>query len=274
MKNIALPSGENVPILGQGTWYMGVNTSELKREADALRLGMDLGMTLIDTAEMYDDAELVVAQALTGRRDEAFVVSKVLPSNASFKNTIKACERSLKRLNIDCLDLYLLHWSGSTPVEETLSAFEQLIKDGKIRFYGVSNLDEFDLQDALNTPGGKTMQTNQVLYNLHNRGIEWDLLPLCKKHNMPVMAYSPLDQARLDNNALDAIARKHNASACQIALAWVLHQPGVIAIPKAVDPIHIKQNAAAQKIRLTNEDLKEIDALFPAPTGPNALQML
>jgi diketogulonate reductase-like aldo/keto reductase len=274
MKKVTLPCGEQVPALGQGTWYMGTHDRERNREADALRLGLDLGMTLIDTAEMYDDAELVVAQALKGRRDEAFVVSKVLPSNASYKSTISACERSLKRLQIECLDLYLLHWASSASIEETLSAFEHLVEQGKIRHHGISNLDEFEMQEALSAPGGDAIQTNQVLYNLNTRGVEWDLLALCRRHSIPLMAYSPLDQARLDTTILDPIARRHNVSACQIALAWVLNQPEVIAIPKAVDLIHVKQNAAVLDIQLTDDDLTELDTLFPAPTGPSALQML
>lgn len=273
MKTTSIIHGERVSILGQGTWHMGERPVEFKHEVAALRLGMDLGMTLIDTAELYNDAELVVAEALKGRRDEAFVVSKVLPTNASYKQTIAACERSLKRLQMDCLDMYLLHWASATPIEETLQAFEHLVKQGKIRHYGVSNLDYYDTQAAWFEPGGKAIATNQLLYNLNVRGIEWDLLPWCREQGMPIMAYSPLDEGRLDSNKLESIARRHNATSAQIALAWLLHQEGVISIPKAVDPIHIKQNVAALEIKLCQQDFDEINALFPPPTGPTHLHL-
>jgi len=273
MKHILLPSGEQIPVLGQGTWHMGERRSVFKCEADALRLGLDLGMGLIDTAELYSDAELVVAEAIKGRRDQAFIVSKVLPSNASYKNTLKACERSLSRLNIECLDMYLLHWVSMSPVEETLAAFETLVKAGKIRYYGVSNLDFYDTQAAWHEPNGNSIATNQVLYNLNVRGIEWDLLPWCQQQSMPVMAYSPLDQGQLDSSRLEGVARRHDVSCAQIALAWLLHQEGVIAIPKALDPIHIKQNYAALSISLTEQDLAEINQLFPAPTGSSQLKL-
>lgn len=273
MKMIDLPSGEQVPKLGQGTWHMGERTSEFKKEVDAIKLGMDLGMTLIDTAELYSDAELVVAEAIKGRRDEAFIVSKVLPSNASYKNTIKACERSLSRLQIDCLDMYLLHWASMTPMDETLAVFQQLVQEGKIRHYGISNIDYYDTQSAYFEPGGSAIASNQLLYNLNVRGIEWDLLPWCRDKNIPVMAYSPLDEGRLNSSQLDGVARRHNATAAQIALAWLLAQDGVIAIPKAVDPIHVKLNRGALDITLSAQDIDEINQLFPAPTGPETLQL-
>ena len=273
MKTINLPGGEAVPILGQGTWHMGEQPGAFKQEVAALQLGMDLGMTLIDTAELYADAELVVAEAIKGRRDDAFIVSKVLPSNASYKGTIKACERSLKRLGISCMDMYLLHWSSMTPIDETLSAFEQLVRDGKIRHYGISNIDYYDTQAAFLEPGGNAIATNQLLYNLNVRGIEWDLLPWCREHNIPVMAYSPLDEGRLSNDKLEGLAQRHNATPAQIALAWLLHQPGVIAIPKAVDPIHIKQNRAALDIALSEQDLLDLDKLFAPPSRAVPLQL-
>ena len=273
MKKLRLPSGELIPVLGQGTWHMGERPAEFKREVAALQLGMDLGISLIDTAELYSDAELVVAEAIKGRRDKTFIVSKVLPSNASYKGTIKACERSLRRLGVDYMDMYLLHWASMTPIEETLKAFERLVADGKIRHYGVSNIDYYDTQAAFLEPGGAAIATNQLLYNLNVRGIEWDLLPWCREHNMPVMAYSPLDEGRLSTDKLIPIAQRHSVTPAQIALAWLLHQPGVIAIPKAVEPIHVKQNRAVLEIQLTDEDLQELDRLFPPPKRAVPLQL-
>ncbi|WP_339671819.1 aldo/keto reductase [Dasania marina] len=273
MKMITLHGGEQVLALGQGTWHMGENPREFTREVAALRTGLDLGMSLIDTAELYADAELVVAEAIKGRRDDAFVVSKVLPSNASYQGTIKACERSLKRLQIDCLDMYLLHWAGMTPIAETLEAFQTLVQQGKIRYYGVSNLDTDEMQEAWAAPGGEGIATNQLLYNLNKRGIEWDLLPWCRSHTMPVMAYSPLDEGRLQHPVLDSIAQRHQASAAQVALAWLLQQEGVIVIPKAVSPQHLKQNVQAAQLRLTAEDLRELQQVFPAPSQPSRLQV-
>ncbi|MGK0442558.1 MAG: diketogulonate reductase-like aldo/keto reductase [Pseudohongiellaceae bacterium] len=271
MKMEALASGEKIPALGQGTWRMGEKSADFKREVYALRLGMDLGMTLIDTAELYDDAEQVVAEAIKGRRAEAFIVSKVLPNNASYKNTLKACERSLQRMNIECMDMYLLHCAGMTPVEETLQAFEQLVADGKIRYYGVSNFDLYPSKMAALEPGGQAIATNQLRYNLNARGIESDVLPWCRQQTMPVMAYSPLDEGRLNSSLLDDVANRHEVSAAQIALAWLLHQEGVISIPKAVDPAHVKSNHAALNIKLTRQDMQEINRLFPASTGSGHL---
>ncbi|MEJ2178216.1 MAG: aldo/keto reductase [Gammaproteobacteria bacterium] len=274
MKSIHFPDNREVHVLGQGTWFMGLDPRARTREADALRYGLDLGMTLIDTAEMYNDAELVVADALKGRRNEAFVVSKVLPSNASKSGTVLACEKSLSRLKIECLDLYLLHWTGSYPVEETLEAFERLVADGKIAGYGVSNLDTDQLQRAWNCPGGAHIATNQVLYNLRHRGIEWDLLPWCREHRIPIMAYSPLNQGRLDSDVLNQIAADHNVSRFQVALAWLLEQDSVIVIPKAVNKAHIDENHAALDILLSYEEIQQINAAFPAPECAVALEML
>lgn len=274
MKTVRFPSGETVPALGQGTWYMGQDGASRPVEADALRHGMDLGMTLIDTAEMYDDAELVVAEALEGRREEAFVVSKVLPSNASLKGTVRACERSLDRLRIDCIDLYLLHWEGQHPIEDTLEAFQRLVDQGKIRHYGVSNLDTDALSRAWKAPGGDAIVTNQVLYNLLERGIEWELLPWCRQRELPVMAYSPLNQGRLYPEVLAQIGQRHGISRHQVALAWVLQQDNVIAIPKSADREHVAQNRAAADVVLTSEELKQLDREFPPPGGPSPLAIL
>jgi len=272
--DISFANGTSVPALGQGTWYMGVDNDKRRLEADALRYGLDHGLTLIDTAEMYNDAELVVAEAIKGRRDDAFIVSKVLPENASSAGTIQACERSLDRLQTDCIDLYLLHWSGRYPIAETLDAFLRLVDQGKIRNYGVSNLDTREMELAWNSPGGSGILTNQVLYNLHQRGIEWDLLPWCRAHNMPVMAYSPLNQGQLAPEVLDQVALRHNASRYQIALAWTLQQQGVIAIPKAATIDHIDHNLAAANIEITDEELKQIHRAFPPPMSATPLKMI
>ncbi len=253
---------------------MGRENSSFNQEVDAIRYGMDLGMTLIDTAEMYHDAELVVGKALEGRRDDAYVVSKVLPNNASYKGTLGACEKSLKRLNIDCIDLYLLHWSGSHPIEETLEGFQALVDAGKIKNYGVSNLDVEEMEAAWAAPGGNNIITNQVLYNLDRRGIEFDLLPWCNKKHIPVMAYSPLNQGSMNSPALDKIAKRHGVSSYQIALAWVLAQENIIAIPKASKIDHLDQNRAAAEISLTSSDLDEIDASFPPPSRETPLEMI
>lgn len=273
MKHITFPNQSIVPSLGQGTWKMGDTSSERAREVDALRYGMDLGMTLIDTAEMYADAELVVAQALKGRRDEAYVVSKVLPSNASCKGTIKACEKSLKRLEIACIDLYLLHWSGSYPIGETLEAFQHLVDQGKIASYGVSNFDVSEMEEASAVDGGDAIASNQVLYNLRHREIEWQLASWCKHRKIPIMAYSPIFQGKKAPNALDGIAKRHGVNAFQIALAWVLHQDNTIVIPKATSRSHIDENLATAEINLTDEDLKQIDELFPPPDSAVAVSM-
>lgn len=272
-----LPSGTAVPVLGQGTWYMGEDSRDRAREAAALRLGLDLGMTLIDTAEMYADggAEEVVGEAIAGRRDEVFLVSKVLPMNASRRGTVAACERSLKRLRTDRIDLYLLHWRGSHDFSETIAAFESLMRDGKIGRWGVSNLDLQDMEELTGTPGGEGVQTNQLLYNLTRRGIEHDLQPWCCARGIPVMAYSPIEQGRmLRHPELRRIAERHGATPAQVALAWLLRQEGVIAIPKASDPAHVRDNRAAADLRLDGQDLADLDRAFPPPRGPRPLEML
>jgi diketogulonate reductase-like aldo/keto reductase len=241
----------------------------------ALRLGLDLGATQIDTAEMYADSELVVAEAVKGRRDGLFLVSKVLPSNASRGGTIAACERSLKRLGTDRLDLYLLHWRGGVPLGETVAAFEALKAAGKIRHWGVSNLDSDDMDELDGVPHGRDCQVNQVLYNLTRRGIEYDLLPWSRARRMPIMAYSPVEQGALaHNNRLDAIAARHRATPAQIALAWAMRADGVIAIPKAVRPQHVRENIAALDIKLTPQDLAELDKAFPPPQRKRPLEMI
>ncbi|GGI19472.1 aldo/keto reductase [Oxalicibacterium faecigallinarum] len=277
MRTTKLPSGESVPVLGQGTWYMGDHPSRRAAEIATLREGLDLGMTLIDTAEMYGDglSEELVGEAIQGRRDEVFLVSKVLPSNASRNGTIAACERSLRRLGTDCIDLYLLHWRGRTPFAETIAAFEQLQDAGKIKRWGVSNMDVRDMQELARASGGEAMATNQVLYNLTRRGIEFDLLPQAQQRGLPLMAYSPIEQGRLAHYPeVQEIADRHYATPAQVALAWVLRQQGVIAIPKASSVEHVRENHAALKLELTAEDLEELDAAFPPPDGPEPLEMI
>ncbi|MFS2135149.1 aldo/keto reductase [Duganella sp. Dugasp56] len=278
MKTISFPSGRQVPVLGQGTWAMGEQSARKRDEVRALQLGLDLGMTLIDTAEMYGEggAEEVVGEAIAGRRDEVYLVSKVYPHNADFEGTQAACERSLRRLKVDCIDLYLLHWQGHYAIDETLDGFEALKKAGKIKEYGVSNFDLESMRDAVDCG---TVATDQVLYNLIKRGIEFDLLPWCRQQGMPLMAYSPLESsgrdqaALLGNPGLRTVADAHGVTPAQIALAWVLHQDGVIAIPKAVDPVHLRANRAAADIRLSAEDLAALDRAFPPPRRARALDM-
>src|SRR3954465_3991860 len=245
MKTVALPSGEQVPALGQGTWFMGDHAAARAEEIATLRLGLDLGAPLIDTAEMYGDgrAEELVGEAIAGRRDEVFLVSKVLPNHATRRGTVSACEKSLQRLKTDRLDLYLLHWRGSVPFAETLAALTALKAAGKIRHYGVSNLDLADMQELAGLPGGPEVATNQLLYNLTRRGIEWDLLPWLRARRIPVMAYSPLEQARLiANRKLESFPRKYSMTAAQAALAWLLAQDAVIAIPKSARRERLREN--------------------------------
>ena len=269
---VLFPNGVSVPALGQGTWCMGKNRLKRNSEADAIRLGLDLGMTLIDTAEMYDDAEIVVGNALKGRRDDAYIVSKVLPGNASFRGTIKACEKSLKRMRVERMDLYLLHWPGNYPVQETLDAFVRLREQGKVVAYGVSNFDVSEMEEAWECPGGPAIATNQVLYNLERREIEGELRSWCRQRNVPLMAYSPFNQGRLDSAPLQAIAQRHNAGPYQIALAWLLHQDNVIVIPKSANQAHIEENHAAADISLTSTDLDQINRMFPSPADVSSLK--
>jgi diketogulonate reductase-like aldo/keto reductase len=283
MKTVALADGERVPVLGQGTWRMGEKKSAHADEVAALRLGIDLGMTLIDTAEMYGEggAEKVVAEAIEGHRDRVFVVTKVYPHNASRSELPKACERSLKRLRIDAIDLYLLHWRERTPpLEETVQTFEELRAAGKIKRWGVSNFDLGDMKELLAIQDGRNCAANQVLYNLENREIEFDLLPLITDHSSlftcPVMAYSPVGHGRglLENKMLKKIAKRQDATPAQIALAWVLRQPDVIAIPKASNEKHVRDNARSIHIKLIKEDLADLGHEFPAPKSKTPLPTL
>ena len=277
MRSVVLPSGQSVPVLGQGTWCMAERPRHRAEEIAALRGGIDLGMTLIDTAEMYTDgaAEELVGEAIEGRRDAVFLVSKVLPDNASRKGTIAACERSLRRLGTDRLDLYLLHWRGRVPLAETLDALLALQRDGKILHWGVSNFDVDDMEELLALSGGDGVSTNQVLYNLTRRGIEFDLLPWCRQRGIPVMAYSPIEQGRLvGHRVLREIATRHGASTAQVALTWVLRTDGIIAIPKAGTLEHVADNRAALNLSLTAQDLAELDRTFRPPTSSCPLEML
>jgi diketogulonate reductase-like aldo/keto reductase len=273
---ISLPGGERVVALGQGTWHMGESASRREQEIAALRLGLELGLSLIDTAEMYANgvAEEIVGEAFAGRRDDIFIVSKVLPENATRRGTVAACERSLKRLKTDRIDLYLLHWRGSPTLADTLAAFATLMSDGKIRHWGVSNFDADDMAELWSL-GGDAVATNQVLYNLTRRGIEHDLVPACRKRHVPIMAYSPIEQGRLlRHRALKEIGDRHGVTPAQVALAWLLQQDGTIVIPKSSNDAHVRENRAAASVKLTAADLAALDQAFPPPKGPRALEML
>ena len=277
MHEILLPSGEAVPELGIGTWGMGEHSGNAAREQAAIQMALDLGMSVVDTAEMYGDgaAEELVGRALAARRDEAFLVTKVLPHHATLRGTVAACEGSLRRLGTDSIDLYLLHWRGVAPLAETLEAFENLQRAGKIRHWGVSNLDVADMEDLLRLPGGQRVATDQVLYNVTRRGIEFDLLPRCVGLGIPVMAYSPLEQGRmLDDPVLVRIATEHGVNPAQIAIAWVLRQPLVLAIPKASSPQHVQECHQALDIQLTPGDLADLDRAYPPPTHKRALEVI
>jgi len=275
MRTLSLPSGRIVPILGQGTWKMGESSAKRSAEIAALQLGIDLGMTLIDTAEMYGQggSEQVVGEAVGGRRAVVFLVSKVYPQNSDRKGVVTACERSLRRLKTDHLDLYLLHWRGSVPLSETVEGFQALKQAGKIRDYGVSNFDQDDMEEAAELPGGEGIATNQVLYNIMRRGIEWDLLPWCRERAIPIMAYSPVEQGKLSVK-LEPLAKRRGVSPAQVALAWLLRQEGLIVIPKATNLAHVRENRAALDLNLTRDDLAEIDRLFPPPRQKRGLDVL
>lgn len=272
-KSVHFSHQATLPAIGQGTWYMGESRSQRAAEVAALRAGVEQGLMLMDTAEMYADggAEEVVGEALKGIRDKVFLVSKVYPWNAGGKKAIATCEASLRRLGTDHLDLYLLHWRGNYSLAETVEVMETLIAQGKIARWGVSNLDIDDMQELWQVDGGQQCATNQVLYHLASRGIEYDLLPWCQQQSLPVMAYCPLAQAGrlrnglLNNNAVLDIAHAHNASAAQILLAWVISHQGVMAIPKASSVAHVKENAAALNITLSADELAKLDRAFPAP---------
>ncbi len=277
LRKLSLPNGETVSVLGQGTWKMGESRGRRKDEVAALIHGIELGMTLIDTAEMYAEggAEEVVGEAIKGRRPKVFIVSKVYPHNASRSGVAAACERSLKRLRTDRLDLYLLHWRGGVPLAETVAGFEDLVKAGKIRSFGISNFDIADMRELHRLPGGKAAATNQVLYNLRHRGIEFDLLPWSEKENLPIMAYSPLEIGPLAKSAaMRRVAERHHVSTAQIALAWVLRRPNVLAIPKSARLEHVDENRAAADIVLSAEDLADLDSASPPPSQAGPLEMI
>jgi diketogulonate reductase-like aldo/keto reductase len=281
MRTVRLPSGRALPVLGQGTWGMGEDPAKRRTEIAALRLGLDLDMTLIDTAEMYGEggAEEVIAEAIAGRRTNVFLVSKVYPHNATRTDAVEACERSLRRLKTEYLDLYLLHWRGSVPLTETFDAFRSLKRAGKIRDYGVSNFDFSDMEKASAAAGSGEIATNQVLYNLRRRGVEWDVVPWCRERAIPVMAYSPIDQSTstrrgmLSDPALQSVASRHGATPTQVALAWLLQQEGVIVIPKASREAHVRENRATLELMLTDEDRTELDQAFPPPHKKTTLDM-
>jgi diketogulonate reductase-like aldo/keto reductase len=277
MRTLTLSSGAVMPVLGLGTWRMGESVCQRPAEIAALKQGLTLGMTLIDTAEMYGEggAEAVIAEAIADCRDFAFLVSKFYPHHATRKGVIAACERSLQRLKTDYLDLYLLHWRSSVPLSETLEALQSLKTAGKIRDFGVSNFDVDDMEEAFTLEEGKAIAVNQVLYNLNRRGIEWDLLPWCRDRSIPIMAYSPVEQGRLLNNAtLKTIAQERCATPAQIAIAWLLHQENVIVIPKASSFEHLEQNRAALDIHWSLDELKQLDTAFPPPKKKVHLQIL
>jgi diketogulonate reductase-like aldo/keto reductase len=276
MRTVRLPAGEEIAALGQGTWYMGESAYRREAEVRALRAGVELGMNLIDTAEMYADggAEQVTGEAIRGRRDEVFLVSKVLPSHASRQGTITACERSLRRLGTDRIDLYLLHWRGNYALEDTLTGFQALLEMGKIRHWGVSNFDVADMEELV-AAGGEAVATNQVLYNLSRRGIEYDLLPWQAERHVPTMAYSPIEQGRiLTDPTLAEVAKRHESTPAQIALAFTLRRPDIIAIPKSSSLEHVRDNAKAIDITLGEDDLAALDAAFPPPRRKTSLEML
>jgi diketogulonate reductase-like aldo/keto reductase len=277
MPTITLPSSEEIPVLGQGTWHLAENRARRPSEIAALRHGLDASMNLIDTAEMYadGDAEILVGEAIAGRREQVFLVSKVLPHHATRQGTARACQASLRRLGTDRLDLYLLHWRGPVPLAETVEAFMALQAGGLIRNWGVSNFDVGDMQELLSLPGGNEVQTDQVLYNLSRRAPEFELIPLGQELNVPIMAYSPIEQGRLlGSPVLRDIAARHDASPVQIALAWVLRQDGICAIPRASRPEHVDENRAALDVELDRDDLAALDAEFPRPLRPQPLEML
>ena len=277
MKQVTLPGGERVPALGMGTWNIGDHRATRAEEIATLQMGLDMGLRLVDTAEMYGEglSESLIGEALAGRRDQAYLVSKVYPHNASRKGAVAACERSLRRLGTDHLDLYLLHWRGDVPFEDTIEAFQTLQAAGKIRHFGVSNLDLSDMEEFWDTPGGDAVAVDQLLYNLTRRGIEFDLLPWLRERNVPAMAYSPIEQARLLRNAgLKRFAEQHGMTPAQAALAWLLASDDIIAIPKTGRRDRLRENIGALDITLVPEQLAELDKLFPPPRHAQPLAML
>ncbi|MCP4432622.1 MAG: aldo/keto reductase [Gammaproteobacteria bacterium] len=276
MKQLSLASGHQIPVFGIGSWRMGEQQAKFNQEVSVIRAAIDMGITLIDSAEMYGEggAEIVIGEAIQGRRDNLYLVSKFFPQNAGHDDVIQACERSLRRLNCDYLDLYLYHWPGNVPMSETFDALHSLQDNGKIRDFGVSN---FDLEDLRDIPAGdqSKLGCNQIFYNLKHREVEWVVADWCRQYSVPLMAYSPLDQASslLQSPLLANIALRHEASPAQIALAWLLHQPDTVVIPKSVKVERIKENLAAIEIQLKREELKELDQAFPSPHGPVRLSM-
>jgi diketogulonate reductase-like aldo/keto reductase len=275
MRSVRLPDGRDMPVLGLGTWKMGEDRARAADEVRVVRRALDIGISLIDTAEIYagGGAERIVGEAIAGRRDAVFLVTKVAPSNASRQGTIRACEASLKRLGTEVIDLYLLHWIGGTPVAQTIEAFERLRSDGKIRAWGVSNFDTGDMEHM---PAGARCSANQVLYNPQSRGIEFSLLPHCQARGIPVMAYTPLGQSGrvLKNAAIAAVAKRHDATPAQVALAWGIRHPGVVTIPKTATLARVDENLGAVNLTLTEVDLREIDEAFPPPRSKRALDMI
>jgi diketogulonate reductase-like aldo/keto reductase len=277
LPRVTLSDGDSVPAFGLGTWHMGEDPRRAAAEESAVKLGIELGMTLIDTAEMYGNgaAEEIVARAAAGLRERLFIVSKVLPYNATQNGVVEACERSLKRLRTDHIDLYLLHWRGSVPLAETLAGFMRLQRDGKIRHHGVSNFGIADMKEWVAIAGGETVAANQILCNLGRRGPEFELIPWCRERAIAIMAYTPLEQGRiLANPTLREVAARHGASAAQVALAWLLRQDGMIVIPKATKLEHVRDNRGAVEIILGADDLAALDRAFPPPKGRTALGML
>lgn len=277
MRYTQLPSGEQLPVLGLGTWHMGERPERRQDERDAIRFAIDNEMKLIDTAEMYGDgaAEELIGEALSGRRADAFIVSKVLPHHATRRGTVSACENSLRRLGTDYLDMYLLHWPGAVPLDETLEAFDALLRAGKIRYWGVSNFDTPDMEELAALPGATAMATDQVLYNLMRRGIEFDLMPWCRQRKLPIMAYSPLEQGRLlGDPELLRLAEEYSATPAQIALRWVVRNDATIALPKAGTPSHVKQLRSALDIPLSPQDMAALDRAFPPPKRKLSLEVI
>jgi diketogulonate reductase-like aldo/keto reductase len=267
IRTVKLPAGEAVPALGLGTWHLGEDPAKRREEIAAIRTGLDLGMTLIDTAEMYVGAEDLIREAVAGRRNECFIVDKLLPAHATRRGTVEACEKSLRRLVTDHIDLYMLHWRGSAPLWDTVEAFDELVATGKIRYWGVSNFDVDDMNELFQVPEVDP-QADQVLYNLTHRGIEWDLLRWCRTRNIPIMAYSPIEEGvLLDDPALKRVAKRHGATSAQIAIAWVLRHPDVMTIPKAGTPEHVRENRGALDIELSSKDLRDLDDVFEAPSS-------
>jgi len=284
-RRLELRDGRNIPLIGQGTWEMGVKPEKRDDEIAALRLGLDLGMRVIDTAEMYGDggAEEIVARAIESRRDDVYLVSKVLPRNASRKGTLRACEQSLARLNTDRIDLYLLHWESGHPLADTVAAFDELVRGGKILAWGVSNFDDARLATLREVEHGGDCAANQALYNLAHRGPEWSLFNECTRNGLLFMAYSPLDEGRLEigegtptprRRALHLVAERHGVTPAQVAIAFTISRPGVITIPKASDPAHVRENAEAADLELDELDRRELDAAFPPPKRPAPLEMI